>query len=326
MLMDSFLSALVGFFVCAGLCPFLIPLLHRLKFGQNVRSDGPRTHLKKSGTPTMGGIMILLALGCSYIPFALKYPKALPVFLLILAFGVIGFLDDYLKIVKKVSEGLNGKQKFAMQVMVTLLFALFFHRNLGGASGMLLPFTGAPSLGWKLGLGLLSVPAVMFIILGTDNGVNFTDGLDGLCTGVTAIICLFFLVVGLREGSDTAVLSAGVFGSLTGFFIFNRHPARIFMGDTGSLALGAYVSGCALSLNVAFYIPIVGFIYMIEVISVIIQVLYFKATKGKRFFKMAPIHHHFELEGYSERKIFWLFSLVTGLLCLASYLGLYGIG
>lgn len=320
MINDSIVALLISFTCTAVCCPLLIPVLYKFKFGQQVRDDGPQAHLKKSGTPTMGGIMILLGIIAGSLFYVNKYTLVLPVLLFTVAYGVIGFLDDFLKIKKRKSEGLKSLHKFILQIILTALFVYYLHVQ-KTADTMLIPFTGSLSTGYMLHTGIFFIPLVFFIVLGTDNGVNFTDGVDGLCTCVTIIVSIFFGVIAIRENIMISPVIGAVIGSLTGFLIYNTNPAKVFMGDTGSLALGGFVASTALVMQLPLFIAIVGFIYLIEVVSVIIQVGYFKATKGKRFFKMAPIHHHFELSGWSETKVVTIFSIVTAILSLLLYLG-----
>ena len=322
MLTDSIIALLISFVVCAALCPVMIPVLHRMKFGQQVRDDGPQAHLKKQGTPTMGGIMIVIAVIAGTLPFVVKHPLVRPVLIFTVVYGFIGFLDDYLKIRKKQSEGLSVKQKLVMQLIATGLLAVWLYRHPQAGSGMLSPFTGGLKDGMFLKLGILYIPAVFFIVLGTDNGVNFTDGLDGLCSSVTVAFSLFFLAAAVKEGIPAAPVAGAVIGALLGFLLFNCYPAKVFMGDTGSLALGGYAASLALVMQMPLFIVIVGFIYLAEVLSVMIQVGYFKKTHGKRIFRMAPIHHHFELGGWSETRVVTVFTTVTVILSLIAWLGL----
>ena len=322
MMNQSIWALLISFAVCAVLCRLMIPVLHRMKFGQNVRSDGPESHLKKQGTPTMGGIMIVLGIIAGTLPFLKSAPLTVPVLLFTAAFGFIGFLDDYLKIRKKQSEGLTVKQKFALQLVATAILAFWLYSRGEEARGMLVPFTGGFDTGFVLNLGILFVPAVFFVVLGTDNGTNFTDGLDGLCSSVTVVTSLFFGAAAIRFGIPCAPAAGAVIGALLAFLLYNVYPAKVFMGDTGALALGGFISSSALIMRMPLFIPIVGFIYMIEVISVMIQVGYFKKTHGKRFFRMAPIHHHFEKGGWSETRVVAVFTIVTVILSLAAWLGL----
>ncbi len=318
MINETIIAVLISFAVSAVLCPFAIPFLHRLKFGQQVRNDGPSTHLKKQGTPTMGGIVILAGIIVTSLIYIRNYPKIAMILFLTAGFGVVGFLDDYIKVVKKRSEGLNPIQKLIGQIVITGIFAYYIVTSPEIGTQMQIPFTSA-----ELDLPVwLFVPALFFIVLGTDNGVNFTDGLDGLCTSVTIIVAAFFTVVAIKEDSGISPITGAVVGSLMGFLIFNLYPARVFMGDTGSLALGGFVASTAFVMQMPIFIAVVGLIYLVEVLSVIIQVTYFKKTGGKRFFRMAPIHHHFELCGWSETKIVGVFSIITAILCLIAYLGL----
>ena len=322
MINDTILAIIISFAISAILCPVVIPFLHKLKFGQQVRSDGPQAHLKKQGTPTMGGLVILTSIIITSLFYIHDYPKIIPILFVTVGFGIIGFLDDYIKIVMKRSEGLNPKQKLAGQIIITGVFVYYLMNS--GEVGIteLIPFTGGFGRGYYIDLGIFFIPFVFCVVLGTDNGVNFTDGLDGLCTSVTILVATFLTIVALGEDSGISPITGAVVGSLLGFLLFNVYPARVFMGDTGSLALGGFVASSALMMQMPFFIPVVGLIYLVEVLSVMIQVSYFKATKGKRIFKMAPIHHHFELCGWSETRVVAVFSITTAILCLVAYLGL----
>ena len=317
MIHETILAIIIAFAISALLCPIIIPFLHKLKFGQQVRDDGPQSHLKKQGTPTMGGLIIL----SSIIITSLFYIPSYPLFMTA-GFGIIGFLDDYIKIILKRSEGLTPLQKLAGQIVITGIFAWYVLNSGEVGTDMLIPFTGGFEDGKFLSLGILFVPALFFVTLGTDNGVNFTDGLDGLCTSVTILVATFLTIVAIGEDMGISPITGAVVGSLLGFLLFNVYPAKVFMGDTGSLALGGFVASAAYMMRLPLFIPIIGLIYLVEVLSVIIQVTYFKKTGGKRFFKMAPIHHHFELGGWSETRVVAVFSIVTALLCLVAYLGL----
>jgi len=309
---------LISFAISALLGPVVIPYLRKLKVGQTTRDDGPQSHLKKNGTPTMGGIMILLAVVITSLFYMKEYPKILPILFLTLGFGIIGFIDDYIKVVLKRSLGLRAWQKMAMQIVVTGLFVYYlvtFHPEM---LLMKIPFMS----GKLLDLGMLSIPAVFVVVIGTVNGTNFTDGLDGLASSVTVMVATFFSVVAIGTESGIEPITCAVVGALLGFLLFNVHPASVFMGDTGSLALGGFVAGTAYMLQMPIFIIIVGAIYLIEVLSVMLQVSYFKITKGKRIFKMAPIHHHFELCGWSETKVVAVFSIVTALLSLVALMAM----
>lgn len=316
MIQDAIIALFIAFVISAISGPVLIPVLHRLKFGQTERSDGPQSHLKKNGTPTMGGIMFLLGIVLSSLCFAWKYPQLIPVLFATIGFGIIGFLDDYLKIVMRRSDGLYPKQKMLGQLIVAGIFTYYCMTRIG--TELIIPFTGGKTVDIKW----LYIVFCPFVMIATDNGVNFSDGLDGLCSSVTVMVSTFFAVVALGAANGVSVLCTAVTGGLMGFLLFNVHPAKIFMGDTGSLALGGFVAAVACVLKMPLFILLVGLIYVIEVLSVMIQVAYFKKTGGKRFFKMAPIHHHFELSGYSETQIVAIFSIVTAILCLVSYLAL----
>ena len=319
MINETILAIIISFAISALLCPIVIPFLHRLKFGQQVRDDGPQAHLKKQGTPTMGGLIILSSIIITSMFYIPRYPKIIPVLFVTVGFGIIGFLDDYIKIVMKRSEGLNPKQKLLGQIIITGIFAWYLMSSGEVGTDMLIPFTGGFDNGFFLDLGVLFIPALFIIVLGTDNGVNFTDGLDGLCTSVTILIATFFTIVAIGENSGISPITGAVVGSLLGFLLFNVYPAKVFMGDTGSLALGGFVAASAYMMQMPIFIAIVGLIYLVEVLSVMIQVTYFKKTGGKRIFKMAPIHHHFELCGWSETRVVAVFSIITAMLCLVAY-------
>lgn len=242
----------------------------------------------------------------------------IPVLFLTLGFGLIGFLDDYLKVVLKRSDGLLPWQKMALQIVVTAVFAFYLVNYSNVSLTMKIPFWS----GHYLNLGWFAVPVLFFAVIGTVNGVNFTDGLDGLASSVTLIVAVFFTVVSLGMKSGVEPITCAVVGSLMGFLLFNVYPAKVFMGDTGSLALGGFVAGVAYAMQMPLFIILVGLIYLVEVLSVMIQVSYFKATHGKRIFKMAPIHHHFELCGWSETRVVAVFSVVTAIMCLIALLAL----
>ena len=309
---------LISFAISALLGPVVIPYLRKLKVGQTTRDDGPQSHLKKNGTPTMGGIMILLAVVITSLLYMKNYPKILPILFLTLGFGIIGFIDDYIKVVLKRSMGLRAWQKMVLQIVVTGLFVYYLMNFHPEMLLMKIPFMS----GKLLDLGILSIPAVVVVVIGTVNGTNFTDGLDGLASSVTVMVATFFSVVAIGTNSGIEPITCAVVGALLGFLLFNVHPASVFMGDTGSLALGGFVAGTAYMLQMPIFIVIVGAIYLIEVLSVMMQVSYFKITKGKRIFKMAPIHHHFELCGWSETRVVAVFSIVTALLCLVALMAM----
>ena len=316
MINETILAIIIAFAISAILCPIVIPFLHRLKFGQQVREEGPESHLKKQGTPTMGGLIILTSIIITSLFYVKDYPKIIPVLFLTVAFGLIGFLDDYLKVVLKRSDGLMPMQKMALQIIVTAVFAFYLVKVADIPLTMLVPFSN----GYYLDIGWMAVPLLFVAVIGTVNGTNFTDGLDGLASSVTVLVATFFTVVAIGTKSGIEPVTCAVVGALLGFLLFNVYPASVFMGDTGSLALGGFVAGTAYMMQMPLFILIVGIIYLVEVASVMIQVTYFKKTGGKRFFKMAPIHHHFELCGWSETQVVAVFTVVTALLCLVGLL------
>ena len=306
------MAVLLSFFISALLGPLVIPFLRWLKCGQTVRDDGPKTHLKKSGTPTMGGLLILSSVAVTTLIFVEDYPKAAPVLFLTVGFGMIGLLDDYIKVVCRRSMGLSPWQKLLGQLAVTGIFAWFLTQYTDVGLAMKLPFV----TGRYLDFGIWNVPILFFIVLGTANGTNFTDGLDGLAGSVTLMIAVFFSVVAIGTSAGIEPIACAAAGALAGFLLFNVYPAEVFMGDTGSLALGGLVAGCSYMLQMPLFIAIIGIVYFAEVISVILQVGYFKLSGGRRLFKMAPLHHHFELCGFSETRITALFTIITALMCL----------
>ncbi|GFI37060.1 phospho-N-acetylmuramoyl-pentapeptide-transferase [Lachnospiraceae bacterium 50-23] len=313
-----FVPVLISFVLSVIMGPVIIPMLRRMKMGQTEREEGVKSHLKKAGTPTMGGVIILLSVVITSGFYVKDYPKMIPILFVTLGFGLIGFLDDYLKVVMKRSDGLFPKQKMALQIVVTAIFAFYIVKFTDVSLAMLIPFSG----GKYLDIGWLSIVLMFIAVIGTVNGVNFTDGLDGLASSVTVLVATFFTVVAIGTKSGIEPVTCAVVGALLGFLLFNVYPASVFMGDTGSLALGGFVASTAYMLQMPFFILIVGLIYLVEVLSVMIQVTYFKKTGGKRIFKMAPIHHHFELCGWSETRVVAVFSIITALLCLIALMGM----
>ena len=313
--MSILMPVVIAFGISVVLCPIVIPFLRKLKFGQFVRDDGPQSHLKKAGTPTMGGLIILVSILLTSLLYIRRYSELIPVLFMTLGFGIIGFLDDYIKVVLKRSMGLRAWQKMALQIVVTAVFAFYLVNYSNVSLTMKIPFWS----GHYLNLGWFAVPVLFFAVIGTVNGVNFTDGLDGLASSVTLIVAVFFTVVSLGMNSGVEPITCAVVGSLMGFLLFNVYPAKVFMGDTGSLALGGFVAGVAYAMQMPLFIILVGLIYLIEVLSVMIQVSYFKATHGKRIFKMTPIHHHFEMLGWPEWKVdivFWIVGLIGSIIYL----------
>ncbi len=311
MFVKFFIPILLSFAITAVLGPILIPFLRKLKVGQTEREE-LESHQVKTGTPTMGGIMILIAVSVTSVIFLRDYPRIIPILFLTVGFGIIGFLDDYLKVVLRRPDGLLAWQKMLLQIVVTSIFAYYLLRYTDVSLAMLIPFSG----GKYLDLGWLAVPFLYIVVIGTVNGVNFTDGLDGLASSVTVLVAVFFTVVAVGMNSGIEPITCAVVGALMGFLLFNVYPASVFMGDTGSLALGGFVAATAYMLQMPLFIVIVGLIYLVEVLSVILQVGYFKLTHGKRIFKMAPIHHHLEKCEWSEPRIVAVFSIITALLCM----------
>ena len=267
----------------------------------------------------MGGLVILASILLTSLIYIGKFTEILPVLFMTLGFGLIGFLDDYIKVVKKRSLGLTPLQKMALQFIVTGVFIYYYFKIAGLDTSIKIPFVSGDGFVMPTWLFIIFV---FIVVLGTVNGVNFTDGLDGLASGVTVIVATFFTIAALSLNPSMTPITGAVVGGLLGFLLFNTYPARVFMGDTGSLALGGFVSSIALMLHMPLFIVIIGLIYLVEVLSVILQVGYFKLTHGKRIFKMAPIHHHFELCGYSETQVVAAFSIVTALLCLVGIMAL----
>lgn len=314
----AIIAVLISFGISAIVCPMIIPFLKRLKFGQQIREEGPKDHMKKSGTPTMGGLAFLFSIVLTSLFFVKDYPKIIPVLFVTVGFGVIGFLDDYIKVVMKRSEGLNPVQKLIGQILIAGIFCFYLMYNEDVATTLRIPFLS----GAQWNVGWFFIPIFFVTALGTDNGVNLTDGLDGLCASVTLLVAVFLTAVSVGEGRGIEPVTGAVAGSLLGFLLFNVHPAKVFMGDTGSLALGGFVISTMFMMQMPLFILIIGFIYLMETVSVILQVGYFKITKGKRLFRMSPIHHHFELGGWSETRVVTVFSTVTALMCLLGYLAL----
>ena len=318
--MTNILAVGLGFILSALGGKWIIPELRKLKAGQSIREDGPQSHMVKAGTPTMGGLIFLLSLliGCLILRlFNLK------IFLLLfstLAFGAVGFVDDYIKVVKKRNLGFTAIQKFTCQLVIALILVLIQMKSKNLSTRVYLPFSGRP---WEMGLWY--IPFILFVVVGTVNSVNLTDGLDGLSSGVTISVAFFFgLAAKLMGEVEISRFAFILLGGLLGFLLYNKYPAKVFMGDTGSLALGGAIAGLAVLLGLPLLLPLAGGIYFIETLSVIIQVLVFKKT-GKRVFLMSPIHHHYEQKGWHETKVVRVFVLVSVILCLLA-LGLLKIG
>lgn len=303
---------LISFILSVIITKFEIPVL-RKKAGQNIREDGPQSHLSKAGTPSMGGIAIIIATAVTAIGAELvrggSAVDTAVIVLVFIGFGLIGFFDDYLKVIKKNNLGLRAYQKFGLQTVISVILAVYLANYTVGSTSVYIPIADI-----YIDFGIWYIPFVVFVVLAMTNAVNLTDGLDGLASGVTAFVSLFFAVAGIIYGFVSgAYFCAAMCGGCLGFLVFNRNPARIFMGDTGSLALGGGLAAAAIVMKLELLLPVVGLIYVIEALSVVLQVGYFKISGGKRIFKMAPIHHHFEKCGYSEVQVvaaFWIFSII----------------
>lgn len=313
----------ISLLISVVLGPLLIPVLHRLKFGQYIRSEGPQKHLQKAGTPTMGGIMFLTAIGVAVLLTAEKTGEVVLLLVAITFFGATGFADDYIKVVMRRNLGLRARQKLMLQIGSAVVLLLASVLLLDRGTEFYLPFGGQYKI--DLGLpGLLVIGTIM--IVGTTNAVNLTDGLDGLAAGVTAIASLAYIVICLMMGKvDGAVVAACVAGACLGFLRYNAHPAKVFMGDTGSLALGGALAGLAMVTKTELFLPIIGIVYVLETLSVIIQVISFQTT-GKRVFLMSPLHHHYELKGWSEWKVVLFFWMVAAIGAVLGILGMYNAG
>ena len=318
------ITALVGCVLSGGLGYLLLPVLHALKAGQSIREIGPTWHNKKAGTPMMGGLMFVLAvvicLLCN-IPFVTDYSVYF-VLLLSLSFGAVGFVDDFTKLKKKQNEGLTSMQKLLLQLAVSALFLYIMYRNGSLSCALYIPFVNVSFQVHPIVYIFFS----MFVMLGCDNAVNLTDGVDGLCGSVTIPVMIFFTAAAIAMGKfDLALLPASLTGALIAYLFYNWHPAKVFMGDTGSLFLGGLVCALAFALDMPLILILVGFVYICETLSVILQVGYFKLTHGKRLFEMSPIHHHFEMCGWKEVKIVLVFGAVSVVACVIAWLGIQGM-
>ncbi|NLZ38645.1 MAG: phospho-N-acetylmuramoyl-pentapeptide-transferase [Firmicutes bacterium] len=307
------ITALTAFLVGIVLAPFFISFVRRLALGQQIREEGPRKHLKKAGTPTMGGIIFLTAFAPAVWLFAPKSPELYLVIFLMLGNGLIGFIDDFLKVVRKQSLGLRARDKLLGQFIVVILFYLGW-RTLGQTTVLTVPFTN-----YTIDLGILYLPFLLFFILGYTNAVNLTDGVDGLAGGTAVLALLAYLFIAVQQQNmSLAQFAAAMLGAVFAFLVFNLHPAKVFMGDVGSLALGAVLAGLAILTKTELYLLIIGGVFVVETLSVIIQVIVFQST-GKRVFRMSPLHHHYELGGYSEWRV------VTGFWTLGFILAVIGL-
>lgn len=314
--MEVIVPVVVSFFISVILSPLIIPLLRKMKIAQTVREEGVQAHKLKNGTPTMGGLIILVGIVITTLFYLEEYPACIPILFMTVGFGIVGFLDDYIKVVMRRSEGLTPLQKIGGQLTVTTIFVYYilYHTNLD-IQNIRIPFINETRIELPLWMAIVFV---YFAVIGTVNGVNFTDGLDGLATSVTVLVAVFFSVVAIGLKSGIEPITCAAVGSLMGFLLFNVYPAKVFMGDTGSLALGGFVVATAYVLQIPMFILLVGFIYLVEVLSVMIQVTYYKLSGGKRILKMAPIHHHFELCGWSETRVVTVFSIITAICSLVA--------
>ncbi len=296
----------------------LIPIIKNKQAGQNIRAEGPKSHLSKSGTPSMGGIAIVIATVIAAGIGGFVSMDTVVLAIGFLGFALIGFLDDYLKVIKKVNLGLRAYQKFGLQTIVSAVIAVYIGYFSGIGTETFIPFAKI-----YVDLGILYVPFIMFTILAIVNAVNLTDGLDGLASGVTIMVSLFIAIAAMVYNSDSAsVASIAMTGALLGFLAFNKNPAKIFMGDTGSLAIGGMIVTAAVVMKMPLILPIIGIVYLMEALSVVLQVGYFKISGGKRIFKMSPLHHHFELCGMKEKKVVLMFWAITALAC---GIGIFGV-
>ncbi len=313
-------TALFSFLIVIILGPIFIPILTKFKFGQTVRAEGPKSHLAKNGTPTMGGILMILAILITCLTRSKVSGDLIVGLICIVGFGGVGFIDDFLIIKKRTNEGLRPWQKIVLQIAIALFVANYQYNASASAPQLRVPFTDM-----AINLGPLYVPVMVFVIVGTVNAVNLTDGLDGLASGITLVVSTFFMLVASYTGvanSEVAILAAATVGACLGFLGFNSYPARIFMGDTGSMGLGGAVVAFAILTNTVLLIPLVGGIYFAEALSVIIQVMSFK-LRGKRVFKMAPVHHHFEQCGWPETKVVFAFWIATIVLAWISIIAVF---
>jgi phospho-N-acetylmuramoyl-pentapeptide-transferase len=320
-MIDLIYTATAAFAITLLIGPLMISLLRRLKFGQNIREEGPKSHLKKSGTPTMGGVIILIAVVVAILLFTEITSNLFWALIVTLGYGFLGLLDDSIKVIANRSLGLRAKHKLMGQVLIggVLGYNILYNMNIG--SEIIIPYLGS-----TLDLGIYFIPFVTLVVIGTSNAVNLTDGLDGLAVGVTIIVAITYTIISLNFNNyDLAIFTTAIVGACLGFAWFNSHPAQVFMGDTGSLALGGAIAVVSILTRTELFLIIIGGVYVIEALSVIIQVSYFKLTGGQRIFKMSPLHHHFELKGWKESKVVVRFWILAAVLSLIGLLGLPGI-
>jgi phospho-N-acetylmuramoyl-pentapeptide-transferase len=307
------IPAAIAFLVTVVATPLIIPVLRRIKAGQSIREDGPQSHMVKSGTPTMGGVAIIIGVLITCLTSGETTRDMLVILGAFLAFGILGFLDDFVKVTMKRNLGLTAKQKLVLQILIAVILAAYQSHFSVYETKIYVPFIND-----NIDFGIWYIPFIAFVVVAMVNAVNLTDGLDGLASGVTLIVALFLAIVGSTYGSPTAALfCSAMAGACFGFLMFNKHPAKVFMGDTGSLALGGGIAAAAIIMNVVLILPFVGGVYVAEALSVVLQVASYK-TRKKRIFKMAPLHHHFELSGWKETKVVAVFWFVTFVLCAVS--------
>lgn len=320
-IVNALLAAGAALLISIAMGPVIIPFLMRLKVGQNIREEGPKRHFAKAGTPTMGGLIIITSIMVSSFIFAGSSVTVLAVVLVMLSFGGIGFWDDYIKVVLKRSLGLRAREKLVLQLLVGILFAIFLIFYLDRGTEIVIPFSGN-----IINLAYWYIPFLILVLIGTSNAVNLTDGLDGLLSGATFFVVLAFALVSIMTSHFNLLIFCGAMaGACLGFLFFNKYPARVFMGDTGSMAIGGAIAAVAAINKAELALVVIGGLYVIEALSVILQVISFK-TSGKRIFLMSPLHHHFELKGWSETKVvkvFWIISFVFVILGIFSF---YKIG
>ena len=309
-------AALTAFSICAACGPFLLPILRKFKFGQSIRECGPKEHLKKSGTPTMGGIMIIASVILATLLWSEWSPAVIVALILTVGHGIIGFIDDYIKVVMKRNLGLTARQKILMQFFLAAIYLIYIE-SLPTHNFMV----GIPGTSVSFDIGWWYYPLVFILLVGTTNAVNLTDGLDGLVSWVTLPIAFAYALIAVWSGQDAlAVFAMTLFGACAGFLLYNHYPAKVFMGDTGSLAIGGGIAALALLTKTELLLIILGGIYVVEALSVIIQVTYFKISGGKRIFRMSPLHHHFELGGWKETKVVYVFALISFILSCSGIL------
>lgn len=314
--MNKYLIILLGIFLSLGLSFFIIPILKSKKIGQNIRAVGPKSHLAKAGTPTMGGIIFIISAFILSLFFLDKSMETLILLVSMVGFGAVGFIDDFKKLVLKQSEGLKPKEKLVLQFGLAILVSILaFINDKESITRLLIPFTN-----FYLPVSIIGIPIMVFIIVGTTNATNLTDGLDGLLVSVSIPVFIALSIIGKATNNET--FSLIMLGSLLGFLVFNFNPASVFMGDTGSMAIGGAIVALAINLKIPIYLVIFGGVYMMETLSVIIQVLSYRHRNKKRVFLMTPIHHHFELKGYKESKIVAAFAVVSVVLSLISLVAL----